>query len=165
MGKIKVKSNVLSNAIAGGSDSLNELFEPFIKGESILNANYFGKLGVSIFGTHSFAAITESKVHSLQVGPFGQIIYQDGDIDQLNSGIIYQPKIFLMYLISILLFISLVGILLIPTWVRMYYRFNKSGLIWSVREGIPVYVFTNRNRIDLISNYWSEVNRVKKGLR
>jgi hypothetical protein len=33
--------------------------------------------------------------------------------------------------------------------VRLYYAFNKCGLLWAVREGLWVYAFTNRGRMNV----------------
>ncbi len=162
MGKIEISQNVLQSAISDNAEGLYQLFQPFIGSEKIIKANYFGKLGISIFGTHSFACITENKVISLQIGPFGQIVYQDGDIEHVNSGVIYQPRILMLYLISLVLCLTIVGIILIPAYVRLYYTLNKSGLVWSVREGIPVYLFANRNRINIVSKYWQAVSNLKR---
>lgn len=164
MGKITVSSNVLTRSVNGDKDSITQLFQPFVKNENIIRSDYFGKRGLWIWGTHSFAAITDSKIISLQIGPFGQIIYQDGDIKHVNSGIIYQPRVLMLYIISVLLCFTIIGILFIPFFVRIYYSFKKSGLVWSIREGIPVYVFASRNRITLISDYWSEMTKVKADL-
>ena len=164
MGKINVSANVLTKAISGDKESIMLLFQPFVKNETILKSNYFGKLGLWLWGTHSFAAITDTKIVALQIGPFGQIIYQDGDIKHVNSGIIYQPRVLWLYIISFLLCCTIIGILFIPFFVRIYYSFKKSGLVWSIREGIPVYVFASRNRISTISEYWSYVTTIKAGI-
>lgn len=68
------------------------------------------------------------------------------------------------YIISFLLACTIVGILLIPFFVRLYYSFRKSGLVWSIREGIPVNVFASRNKISTISDYWSYVTVIKAGM-
>jgi hypothetical protein len=41
----------------------------------------------------------------------------------------------------------LLGVLLLPIIVRLYYRFNKSGLVLWVREGISIVVFIDRKRM------------------
>jgi len=41
------------------------------------------------------------------------------------------------------------GLLLIflPYVVQFYHRTRKCGLVWVIREGVSVYLFTNRNRL------------------
>lgn len=46
--------------------------------------------------------------------------------------------------------ILLSALLLVLFWqiaVRLFYRFNKCGLVWWIREGVAVYVFSNRGRL------------------
>jgi hypothetical protein len=43
--------------------------------------------------------------------------------------------------------VVLLGLLLLPVAVRHYYRFNKSGLLLWVREGISIFVFIDRKRM------------------
>jgi len=33
--------------------------------------------------------------------------------------------------------------------VRMFYAFRKCGMVWAVREGVSVYAFTNRGRMNI----------------
>lgn len=55
---------------------------------------------------------------------------------------------------------NLIAILLLPvmaallalTWlivVRLFYAFRKCGMVWAVREGVAVYAFTNRGRMNI----------------
>jgi hypothetical protein len=55
---------------------------------------------------------------------------------------------------------NFIAILLLPvmaavlalTWlivVRLFYAFRKCGLVWAVREGVAVYAFTNRGRMNI----------------
>jgi hypothetical protein len=45
-----------------------------------------------------------------------------------------------------------VGFLTLWLTVRMYYTLNKCGLLWCIREGISVYVFSNRGRMSRINH-------------
>jgi hypothetical protein len=55
---------------------------------------------------------------------------------------------------------NLMAILLLPvmaavlalTWlivVRLFYAFRKCGMVWAIREGVAVYAFTNRGRMNI----------------
>ena len=42
---------------------------------------------------------------------------------------------------------------------RLFYRFSKCGLVWWIREGVPVYVFSNRSmltRANHLYRLWAE---------
>jgi hypothetical protein len=40
-----------------------------------------------------------------------------------------------------------ITLLLLPLTVRLFYRFRKSGLVLWIREGVPVYLFSDRKRL------------------
>lgn len=50
-----------------------------------------------------------------------------------------------------LIFAIIVGLVLLPLFwlfsVRLFYRFNKCGLVWWIREGVAVYIFANRGKL------------------
>jgi hypothetical protein len=74
-------------------------------------------LGVSVFGLGTFVA-----------GQVGGIL---GMLAAVLAGV-------LMFLVAALTFV-LIG--------KAYYRFVKSGLVWVIREGTSVDVFTNRSKL------------------
>jgi len=41
-----------------------------------------------------------------------------------------------------------VGLLVVYGTIRLYHSLNKCGLVWWIREGISVYVFTNRGKMN-----------------
>ena len=82
-------------------------------------------------------------------------------IEEVNSGIIYQPSLFGLYLVSILLACTLIGIILIPAWVQVFYLLNKSGMVWSIREGINVYAFANQSKINEVNTFWRHLANVR----
>lgn len=154
MAKIKIESTLLKKAVLGDKIATKTMFQNFFsEDETIMDAQYFGSYGF-LFKTQSFACISDKKIASMQYGPFGKIIYTDAFIEDVNSGIIYQPSLFKLYLIGSLLCISIVGLLLLNSWIRLYYKINKSGVVWSVREGVGVYAFANRSKIDLVNDFW-----------
>lgn len=161
MAKIEIKRNVVAKAKAGDYAAMQEMFAPFLgEDETILSVEYLGKYGV-IFGSHSFVCLSDKKIAALQYGPFGQIVYSDAFIEEVNSGVIYQPSVFLLYFVGILLCISIFGILFLNVWVKLYYTLHKSGMVWCVREGVNIYAFANRSKINLVNNIWRKVALIR----
>jgi hypothetical protein len=161
MSKLKVEKTLLKKAKEGDLESIKSIFKSFIgNDQQIFYVDSFGKYGL-IFPDYSFACVTDKKICSLRIGYFGEIVYQDAFIEEINSGVIYQPSVFKLYFVSVILCLSIVGIILLNAWVRLYYTLNKSGLVWSVREGINVYVFANRSKIDSINNMWRIASNVR----
>ena len=91
--------------------------------------------------------LTDKRLSRIEYGPMGKILFQDAFIEDVNSGIIYQPSVFWLYFVGILLACTFFGLLLIPGWVRLYYQVNKSGMVWSIREGFSVYAFLSAGRV------------------
>lgn len=116
-------------------------------------------------------------------------VAQDAPLEYTVSGMIYQPSklgLYVWLIINTLLVsagdafiftrvvppLSVLGVvailvaalLLAFAWamtVRLYYAFNKCGLLWAVREGLWVYAFANRGRM----NVANRLHRVAVQLR
>ncbi|MEM9925910.1 MAG: hypothetical protein AAF915_19525 [Cyanobacteria bacterium P01_D01_bin.50] len=127
-------------------------------------------------GTHSFACVTNRRIADISVGRFSEVIYQDGYLEFINSSVLYQPSklalylfiitwLFLSFIISFVVgtltlsqlnyivgFIAamlflIIFILLIPYVIKLYYANVKCGILFWVREGVPIYIFSNRRFI------------------
>jgi len=179
-GSIKIEKSLLRQAKSDDPAAVVTMFKQFVPpDEDIMQADYFGIQGLWWFGLHSFACLTPRRVASLRVGRFGEVIYQDGFLEYINSGVVYQPSRLFLFLVSFLIILTglgftvssfyaaatipyppvalqslLLGIaallltpLLLIVWVRIFYRLVKCGLVLWIREGIPVYFFSNRGRI------------------
>lgn len=154
MAKIQIDGSIVKQATLGNKEAIKAMFQTFMaEDETIISVEYLGSYGV-FFTTKSFVCITDKKVASMAYGPFGKIVYSDAFIEEVNSGVIYQPSVFTLYFIGIILCISIFGILLLNAWVRCYYNVNKSGMVWCVREGINIYAFANRSKINLVNEIW-----------
>lgn len=154
MSKIQIDGSIVKQATTGNKDAIKAMFLTFMAGdETIVSVEYLGSYGI-FFTTKSFVCITDKKVASLEYGPFGKIVYSDAFIEEINSGVIYQPSVFALYLVGMLLCISILGILLLNSWIRFYYMINKSGMVWCVREGVNIYAFANRSKINLVNEIW-----------
>ena len=58
-------------------------------------------------------------------------------------------------------FIIIFGIILIPSWIQLFYTFNKSGMVWSIREGFSIYAFANISKINEVNSFWHHVAEVR----
>jgi hypothetical protein len=182
---IKLERSLLDRAKANELDAITKMFRQFMSpDEEIYFAEYCGLLGFWIFGTHSFACLSNRRLASLQVGAFGRVLYNDGFLEHANSGVVYQPSLLKLYLwtafavlfgvlvlgislafagtafemfhgvlglLTAMLIVALgIGVALLTVFVtiRLYYLLNKCGLVWWIREGISVYVFTNRGKMN-----------------
>jgi hypothetical protein len=182
---IRVDRSLLDRAKANDLGAITTMFRQFMSpDEEIYFAEYCGLLGVWIFGTHSFACLSNRRLASLQVGAFGRVYYNDGFLEHQNSGIVAQPSLLKLYLWSF--FAGLFGVLVLAMalvtavgvfqelggalgllagfltvalglglalltvflTIRLYYSLNKCGLVWWIREGLCVYVFTNRGKMN-----------------
>lgn len=147
---IRIASSILKRATQDDKDAIATMFKQFIPdNETIYLVQYLGLQGLWGIGTREFACLTDRRVADITVGRFGQITYQDGYLEHINSCFIYQPSKFWLYLnVGFLVLLSLptfgLLLLLLPFVVQWYYRFNKCGLVIAVRGGIPIYIFTNR---------------------
>jgi len=149
-GEIKIEPSILSRAIENDKEALLMMFRQFIpEDEDIYYVQYLGLQGLWGIGTRSFACLTERRVADITVARFGEVTYQDGYLEAVNSSIVYQPSKLGLYLwigFSIFLAIFTFGItlLLLPFIVQGYYRLVKCGIVFVIKEGVPVYMFTNR---------------------
>lgn len=162
MSKVKFESSVLQQAVNGNKEAITKMFQSFLgKEEQILDVRYFGSHGILFNKTRSFVCLTDKRIATIQYGSFNRICYQDAFIEGVNSGIIYQPSVFGLYLISILLACTIFGIILIPSWIQLFYTFNKSGMVWSIREGFSIYAFANISKINEVNSFWHHVAEVR----
>lgn len=161
MSKIRFKSTIMYSAKRGDQGSIKMLFSSFIgEDETILGVEYFGRYGV-FFHTHSFVCVTDKKLYAMEYGPYGKMILSDAFIEEINSGAIFQPSLFNLYFIGTILCLTIVGILLLNTWVRMYYKVNKSGMVWVIKEGSNIWAFANRSKMDLVNSFWRRVSFIR----
>jgi hypothetical protein len=151
---IDIPKSILERARANDSDALQTMFRQFIAAdEEIVMAEYFGVQGLWWVGRHSFACLTDKRIASLMVGSMGELVYQDGFLEHSNSGIVHQPGLLGLYItvglfsILALVFTFGIGLILLPFVVQWYYRLHKCGLVWIIREGVAVYLFTNRKNL------------------
>ena len=162
MSKVKFESSVLKQAVNGNKEAIIKMFQAFLgTEEQILDVRYFGSHGFLMNKTRSFVCLTDRRIATIQHGSFNRVCYQDAFIEGVNSGIIYQPSVFALYFIGILLACTIIGIILIPSWVQLYYTFNKSGMVWSIREGFSIYAFANISKINEVNSFWRHVAEVR----
>lgn len=101
-GEIKLGETILQRASQDDFDAIVTMFRQFIpEDEKIYIARYLGIQGLWGFGTRQFACVTDRRVADITVGRFGEVNYQDGYLEHINSGVIYQPSKFWLYLLII----------------------------------------------------------------
>ena len=160
-----IQQSLLTRAKADDKEALATMFGQFLpRGEQVLESHYLGVMGFWGIGTHSFGAVTERRIASLQISFLGGVRYQDGSLEHVNSAAVYQPSQAGLYIFTatvsliallfgstlgarVAIMLLLISLLLLPLTVRLYYRFNKSGIVLSVREGLEVHAFVDRKRM------------------
>ncbi len=132
-GNIKLGASILQRASQDDFDAIATMFKQFIpQDEQIHIARYLGRRGLCGIGTRNFACVTDSRVAHITTGYFGEITYQDGYLEHINSGAIYHPSRFLLcsFLFTFLsfLFISLfvLGITLVPFFILLSQTDNSN---------------------------------------
>lgn len=171
-GSISIESSLLEKARENDPKSIETMFRQFIPhDERIHYIQYLGLKGLWGVGTHEFACLTDRRIADITVGRFGEVSYQDGYLECINSTVIYQPSkiklyltiasynaiplIFLLsnFVLFLLLIIpfAIINLLLLPFVVQAYYRLVKCGAVLMVKEGIPIYMFANRKYISRIN--------------
>jgi hypothetical protein len=142
-----VSQSLLDRATTGDKEAIRTMFKQFLgEDEEVLAAEYLGIRGLWIFGMRSFACLTERRIATIRAKLFGEIEYQDASLEWINSGVVLQPSRLALYLFvaaSTLVTFGL-ALVLLPLTVRTFYRFKKCGLVLWVREGVPIYIFSDR---------------------
>jgi hypothetical protein len=177
-GPVRLDKSLVDRACLGDNEALRLILHQFIDVEEPIEwCEYLGTLGIQPFGLKSFAVLTANRVGTLRIGWFGYVMYQDAPLEYTVSGMIHQPSKLGLYIwLTINTLVVLVGdlylfgslvaplsvlgvfaivasaLLLALVWamtVRLYYAFNKCGILWAVREGLWVYAFANRGRMNI----------------
>ncbi|RUT01881.1 hypothetical protein DSM106972_065040 [Dulcicalothrix desertica PCC 7102] len=126
-GGITLGQSILQNASQNDFGAISVMFKQFIpEDEQIEYACYLGIRGLWGIGTRQFACVTNRRVADITVGLFGEVTYQDGFLEHINSGIIYQPSKLWLYVM--LLGYFLFGLsLTLPVWTGILSLLNFSS--------------------------------------
>jgi hypothetical protein len=169
-----VGGSLLDRAKQDDREAITTMFRQFLPAdEQPTEAEYMGVLGFWGIGAHSFAAVTNRRVATLRTKILGGVEYQDGALEYVNSGALFQPSRLWLYLYvagTLLVFAAFgfslapaasivtlaIGVALLPLTVRLYYRIKKSGLLFWVREGSSVYLFVDRKRMRIANRLYRE---------
>ncbi|PLZ96259.1 hypothetical protein CEN50_19275, partial [Fischerella thermalis CCMEE 5268] len=121
-GNIKLGASILQRASQDDFDAIATMFKQFIpQDEQIHIARYLGSLGLFGIGTRNFACVTDTRVAYITTDNFGEVTYQDGYLEHINSGAIYQPSIFYLYL--------LIGFYLFSSYASVFKFLNDASLL------------------------------------
>ena len=155
--KLEIEESLLERAKNNDRAALETIFQQFIGVEETIQfTEYLGRLGLILFINHSFICLTDKRVMALTTGTFGEVLYQDAFLEDLNSFAIYQPSLFGLYVLGFFLIVFTfgIGLLFLPLLVKFYYRINKCGCLFNIKHGLSVYAFINRNRMSRANVMW-----------
>lgn len=153
----------LNQAITNKPEAVKALFRGFMgDDEPIIDCGYLGTLGFLLV-EHSFWCVTPLRASSLMVKRGGQCTFSSGYLSHINSQAFYQPSLIKLWVSLALIALGTFGIGLLATpWiVRMYFKFNKSGVVFSIGEGIPIYVFADRANLKNAQHAAIEIGKAK----
>ena len=173
-GDIEFEQSILARAKHNDTSAITTMFRQFVPPEETITAvQYLGIEGIWGFGTHSFGCLTNRRIAAIRVAFLGEVVYQDGYLEYVNSGVVYQPsKLWLYIYVAVLVLVGLLTpgipfflrplpILLIPFAIRLYYRMFKCGLVLWIREGVHIYMFTNRSRLVVANRMYRMIDKVR----
>ncbi|MFN0125080.1 MAG: hypothetical protein ACKV19_00140 [Verrucomicrobiales bacterium] len=110
--------------MADDPEALELMFRQFLPAsETIRRCAYLGLLGLWGIGTKSFACLTDRRLCGLRVGLFGEVVYQDGYLEYVNSSVVYQPSRFGLFIL--LAFFSSLGAFLCVITQAQYERLSR----------------------------------------
>ena len=153
MTNVPQSPDLLTLARANDPVALETMFRQFInENEELIYARFLGRHGVFGFGPQCFAAVTNRRVASIQFSRFGEVVYQDGFLNKITSSVVYQPS--LLWLIVMRVLVAILAIptlglaLLLGPWIAsLFYKLQKSGVLFYIGDGIPVFLFCDRKLI------------------
>lgn len=151
--KLSPPASIVQQATGGNRQAMEAMFRTFLPMEEpIVAVEYLGVMGFFGFGRKSFGVTTASRVGKIELGLFGEVIYQEAMIRDVNSVHIHQPsRLYLYFIIAILVILAIptygLSLILIFFAPQLYYRFAKSGVVLGVKEGLFLYAFADRARL------------------
>ena len=165
---VRIRGSIVKRARSNDAQAIVTMVRQFIPDdEKIYFAQYLGVQGMFGLGEHSFGYLTDRRVAAIRVRSFGEVIYQDGFLEDVNSSVVYQPSKVMLYVIVLLLFLLAlptfgVALLLLPFAGRIFYAYKKSGIVFWIREGVSVYLFTNRNLLGRANRLTRESTKLRE---
>ncbi|HEY6886912.1 MAG TPA: hypothetical protein VI300_04005 [Solirubrobacter sp.] len=170
------RRSILQRARAQDEEAIEIMFRQFLpEQDEIISAAFLGTQGLWGFGAHSFLCVTDHRVAAIRIGLLGDLNYQDGALEHVNSGLIHQPSLLWLYLFAavmtiwplafliaaplsavVTLLLTPLILLALPLWTRLYYRLVKSGSILNVRNGLNAFVFCDRKRMGTLTRLYRD---------
>ncbi|MCX7592935.1 MAG: hypothetical protein N2235_04065 [Fischerella sp.] len=135
-GNIKLGASILQRACRDDFDAIATMFQQFIpQDEQIHIARYLGRRGLCGIGNRHFACVTDKRVAHITTGYFGKVAYQDGYLEDINSGAIYQPPRFLFYFF-LFISLSILAVTLFPLLTLLFHNGNPNINIDSISQNV-----------------------------
>ena len=89
-GTATVEASVIARAKRGDRQAIEIMLRSFIPSEEKIRfAEYLGNNSFFGFGEHSFGCLTERRIATIRAKRFGEFLYQDGFVEDINSSIVY----------------------------------------------------------------------------
>ncbi len=167
-GSISIESSLLAKAKENDAKSIETMFRQFLPdNEKIHYIQYLGLKGLWGIGTYEFVCLTDRRAADITVSRLGEVTYQDGYLEFINSTHIYQPsKLNLYFTVGFYClwssFAFFIPLLFLPFVFQSYYRFVKCGAVLMVQEGIPIYMFANRKYISRVNALCRQLTLVRE---
>jgi hypothetical protein len=167
-GSFTIGSSLLEKAKGNDTEAIELMFRQFFPDdEKIHYVQYLGLKGLWGIGTHEFVCLTDRRVADLTLGLSGQVSYQDGYLECINSTLIYQPSKLGLYLIVGVyclysLFLLGIPLLFLPFIFQAYYSFVKCGIVLMIKEGIPIYMFANRKYLSRVNTLCRQLTLIRE---
>lgn len=113
--------------------------------EPIIDCGCLDRLGF-LLGEHRFCCVTPQRVCSLMIKRGGRRTFSSGCLAHINSQTFYQPSLIPLWILITLVALSGFGIgLLLTLWgVRLYGKYNRFGMEFSLAERTRIHVFAER---------------------
>ena len=172
---IRLETSIVAQAKDGDVNAIEHIFRQFCSDDEVMElAYYFGTMGLFGLGRSSFGGLTNRRIISINIGMFGEVTCRDAFLENVTSGVVYQPSKALLYLayffiglfslwiavfpagsglaagspMFTLLFPLLAGLFFLASIhiaTILYYSLKKCGLVYVIQERYTVYMFCNRN--------------------
>lgn len=140
--------SLIARARQRDADAITTMFRQFVSPEEqIVAVEYLGSVGL-LFKTHSFACLTDRRVASLWVKSLGEVVYQDGLIDSVKHGILYQPS-----RISRLVGLMTLGLLNVGGRQQR----KTVGLVLSLGDGVSVSMLAHRTEVSRANGIYRSI--------
>jgi hypothetical protein len=152
----KVSISLLQRAKKSDQQALVTIFRQFVpEDEKIYWTEYLGSHGW-IFGRHSLGCLTDRRVADMTIGAFGEVIYQDGYLEYVNSSVIYQPSKLALYVYVVLALFAdaFLSMFAFTAWMG-----SGRGFLAGLLIGLVIFVLLGVVLVNLVVRFYYAVRK------